>query len=105
MSDHPGFTECCNEHDLCYDTCNSNRDNCDEEFKECLNNACEFESIQRKRSNDKSMECKQLIELMHSGTVGLGCAAFKEAQRNACLCDGHTLSKKEMKKIEEQQEL
>ena len=35
------MTSCCNAHDICYDTCNSNRDKCDDDFKKCLDVMCE----------------------------------------------------------------
>ena len=41
----------------------------------------------------------QTATLMHSGTVGMGCTAYQEAQRNACLCDGKKLSVKQVKKL------
>ena len=41
-----------------------------------------------------------MVDIMHSGTVGLGCTAFKEAQRNACLCNGKKLTKREMEELE-----
>lgn len=34
------MTECCNTHDSCYETCNTDRDTCDNEFKNCLENMC-----------------------------------------------------------------
>lgn len=35
------MTNCCNTHDICYDTCNSGKEACDLEFKKCLYNYCE----------------------------------------------------------------
>ena len=37
----PQMTECCDAHDLCYDTCNKVRDKCDNDFKMCLEIMCE----------------------------------------------------------------
>lgn len=42
---------------------------------------------------------------MYSGTLALGCAAYKEAQRHACHCNGRTITKQEMEKIEGEEEL
>ena len=36
----PGMIECCNEHDMCYDTCNADKDECDFRFKKCLYAVC-----------------------------------------------------------------
>jgi hypothetical protein len=35
------ITECCNEHDVCYGTCNAKKDVCDRKFKFCLSQYCE----------------------------------------------------------------
>lgn len=32
--------ECCNQHDICYDTCNKKKEKCDKKFKECLYGLC-----------------------------------------------------------------
>lgn len=32
---------CCNAHDICYDTCNKDKELCDIEFKRCLYNYCD----------------------------------------------------------------
>ncbi len=35
-----GITQCCNNHDICYGTCNSPKIECDLKFKKCLKNIC-----------------------------------------------------------------
>lgn len=37
----PEMTKCCDKHDICYDTCGSDKEECDEEFKTCLNKMCQ----------------------------------------------------------------
>lgn len=32
---------CCNAHDVCYDTCNSDKELCDLDFKRCLYKYCD----------------------------------------------------------------
>ena len=88
---------CCNEHDKCYDTCNEKRDKCDQDFKVCLLTSCET-----KAKGEKLKECKSVADIFHRGTVGLGCAFFIEAQRNACLCNGKRLSKTEVKMLQDE---
>ncbi|PFX26466.1 hypothetical protein AWC38_SpisGene8838, partial [Stylophora pistillata] len=39
-SNFAGFTKCCDLHDICYDTCNNDRTQCDDDFKSCLDNEC-----------------------------------------------------------------
>ena len=34
------MTSCCNKHDICYDSCGTDRDECDDEFKQCLDKMC-----------------------------------------------------------------
>lgn len=33
--------KCCNAHDICYDTCNKDKEACDVEFKRCLYKHCD----------------------------------------------------------------
>jgi len=101
ISAEPGFEECCNKHDICYDTCNEEREECDKVFKECLKDTCHMESIVKKHSREKRKECEGSADMMHAGALGLGCAAYKEAQRNACLCNGEKISKQKMKEMEQ----
>lgn len=35
------MTKCCDQHDICYDTCRNEKENCDVEFRKCLYNYCE----------------------------------------------------------------
>lgn len=35
------MASCCNEHDICYDTCNKDKELCDLDFKRCLYNYCD----------------------------------------------------------------
>lgn len=36
----PAMTTCCNQHDMCYDTCGTNKYDCDSEFRLCLHGIC-----------------------------------------------------------------
>jgi len=35
------MTDCCNAHDVCYDTCGQDKEQCDFDFKRCLYKMCE----------------------------------------------------------------
>lgn len=35
-----GFVDCCNEHDVCYETCGKDKDECDLKFRKCLYKKC-----------------------------------------------------------------
>ncbi|XP_068247073.1 group XIIB secretory phospholipase A2-like protein [Palaemon carinicauda] len=80
----PEMEGCCNEHDLCYDTCGSDKEVCDRKFKSCLYNTC--------KENEKDMDmfssktCKGGAKLLYTATMALGCASYKDAQSNACIC-------------------
>lgn len=50
----PDMTKCCDKHDLCYDTCNSERDICDFDFKECLEDLCKKRKKKMSKSEYKS---------------------------------------------------
>ena len=95
----PGFTECCDIHDKCYDTCNADRKQCDEDFKSCLSNVCLFEGLSEKKSKKLMKQCQSSADLMYATTSTLGCTAYIQSQANACLCSGKKLSKKEIKRL------
>lgn len=40
------FTQCCNSHDLCYDTCSQSKDSCDRSFSRCLIQSCDSYAVQ-----------------------------------------------------------
>lgn len=51
IQDVPGIGICCDEHDYCYDTCNSDKVKCDKDFKECLYGVCKD---LKKKKNSKT---------------------------------------------------
>ena len=34
------LSSCCDQHDICYDTCFSDKDKCDKEFQQCIDSLC-----------------------------------------------------------------
>eukprot|EP00794_Sanderia_malayensis_P016617 gene16617-18307_t len=100
-SDMPGMRECCDVHDKCYDTCNNYKIQCDEEFRSCLSNVCLFDGLSNRKSKAKMKECQGSADMMYATTSSLGCAAYMESQRNACLCGGRQLTKRQMKEANE----
>lgn len=36
----PAMTKCCNQLDICYDTCGLSKYDCDDKFRSCLHNIC-----------------------------------------------------------------
>ncbi|XP_019635440.1 PREDICTED: group XIIA secretory phospholipase A2-like [Branchiostoma belcheri] len=81
----PAMTRCCDKHDICYDTCGKNRQDCDDKFKSCLDKMCE--NLSTTLSKDQYEGCQMTSQLMYAGTTSLGCKSFKDAQKRACICD------------------
>ncbi len=78
----PRFSECCDEHDLCYDTCNSDRDICDLRFRRCLYRVCdtmESKLFERDPCKAKARGAFIMVQL-------LGCPLYMASQRKACRC-------------------
>ncbi|CEP02475.1 hypothetical protein PBRA_009059 [Plasmodiophora brassicae] len=76
---------CCNEHDICYDTCGSNRDQCDATFASCLRRACQALPDEEGGRGGRG-QCTGVANLFVSATKLSGCAPFIEAQTRACDC-------------------
>lgn len=80
----PEMTSCCDVHDKCYDTCNTDKGHCDKEFKDCLLKMCD--SMQSTLNVEEYEGCQATAEIMYRGTMALGCTPFKNAQKKACTC-------------------
>ena len=103
------FTEACNEHDICYTTCNSSKDQCEAEFLANMLDICEQHFFgesrnrrkgrnrgehrnRRKRRNRREPEptrgerCRNIAVAMAAGTATAGGAAYEAAQNEACIC-------------------
>ncbi|XP_043279113.1 group XIIA secretory phospholipase A2 [Venturia canescens] len=77
------MTKCCDVHDICYDTCNSDKDKCDLEFKRCLYKYCEgYQSTGMTIVNT----CKGAAKMLYTGTTALGCKSYVDAQKESCYC-------------------
>lgn len=86
VSSYPGFEQCCNTHDKCYDTCNKDRNKCDKNFKSCLVAKCHHNAVTKVHDEKMAKTCKQLVKMMSFAVRSFGCSAYKEAQEHACLC-------------------
>ncbi|KAJ8978879.1 hypothetical protein NQ317_008494, partial [Molorchus minor] len=101
------MTKCCDTHDICYDTCNKDKEICDVDFKRCLYKYCDsYEKAiggtavvkatnkQQATSNDQLHiqsrvdrgTCKGAAKMLFTGTLTLGCKAYLDAQKEACFC-------------------
>ena len=91
------MTKCCNLHDTCYDTCNSDKEKCDVEFRRCLYKYCESYDT---KSTGIVNTCKAAAKVLFTGTTALGCKSFLDAQENACYCDSQEKYKKSKKSFQ-----
>ncbi|KAK8723516.1 hypothetical protein OTU49_011753 [Cherax quadricarinatus] len=80
----PEMVDCCNDHDICYDTCGSNKEECDLRFRRCLYSTCEVN--QHQMDTLTYTKCKGGAKLLYTATMALGCTSYKEAQHGACRC-------------------
>lgn len=77
------FSNCCDVHDYCYDTCGADKDECDLKFKKCLYGTCK-----RKKQDQflDSKKCKLKAKLFYITVLGVGCQSYISAQTEACEC-------------------
>ncbi|XP_045476191.1 group XIIA secretory phospholipase A2 isoform X2 [Harmonia axyridis] len=79
------MTKCCNSHDICYDTCNKQKELCDLEFKRCLYKYCE--SYTHTIGGISTVKaCKGAAKMLYTGTLTFGCKSYLDAQKKACFC-------------------
>ncbi len=76
------FTICCNGHDLCYDTCGNDKDECDLKFKKCLYGTCK----EKRYEFLDSKKCRLKAKLFFITVLGVGCQPYISAQKSACQC-------------------
>ncbi|XP_055972860.1 group XIIA secretory phospholipase A2 [Sorex fumeus] len=81
----PSLTRCCNQHDLCYETCGKAKSDCDEEFQFCLARICR--DAQRTLGLAQHVQaCESTVELLLDSVLHLGCRPYLDSQRAACWC-------------------
>lgn len=81
ISAYPGMHKCCNGHDKCYDTCNKEKAECDNDFQTCMAEYCTT-----LKSRRLERECSNAAGLMFTGTAVFGCDSYLESQKQACDC-------------------
>lgn len=104
------MSNCCDEHDICYDTCNSDKELCDLDFKRCLYKYCD--TYEKSAVGGEMMVkgtfycsnilvmtnfkffilagCKGAAKMLFTGTLTLGCRSYLDAQAKSCFCPGAT---------------
>ncbi|XP_017268319.1 group XIIB secretory phospholipase A2-like protein isoform X2 [Kryptolebias marmoratus] len=83
----PAMTKCCNQLDVCYDTCGLNKYDCDDKFRSCLHAIC---SDLKKSLGfvSKVQACESMADALYNTVWTLGCRPYMNSQRAACLCEG-----------------
>ncbi|KAK0152656.1 Group XIIB secretory phospholipase A2-like protein [Merluccius polli] len=83
----PAMTKCCNQLDLCYDTCGSNKYRCDSKFRWCLHSICS--DLKKSLGFVSKVEaCETVADTMFNTVWTLGCRPYMNSQRAACICEG-----------------
>uniref|UniRef100_A0A4W4F9B0 Group XIIB secretory phospholipase A2-like protein n=2 Tax=Electrophorus TaxID=8004 RepID=A0A4W4F9B0_ELEEL len=83
----PAMTKCCNQLDICYDTCGSNKYRCDTKFRWCLHSICG--DLKKSLGFVSKVEaCEMFADTMYNTVWTLGCRPFMNSQRAACICEG-----------------
>ncbi|MBN3322191.1 PG12B protein, partial [Atractosteus spatula] len=82
----PAMTKCCNQLDLCYDTCGSNKYRCDSKFRWCLHSICS--DLKKSLGFVSKVEaCETVADTLFNTVWTLGCKPFMNSQRAACICN------------------
>ncbi|XP_020638814.1 group XIIB secretory phospholipase A2-like protein isoform X2 [Pogona vitticeps] len=82
----PAMTKCCNQLDICYDTCGANKYRCDAKFRWCLQSICS--DLKRSLGFVSKVEaCESIADTVFRTVKTLGCRPFMNSQRSACICN------------------
>ncbi|XP_072247306.1 group XIIB secretory phospholipase A2-like protein isoform X2 [Leuresthes tenuis] len=83
----PAMTKCCNQLDMCYDTCGMNKYDCDGNFRSCLHDIC---SDLKKSLGfvSKVQACESMADTLYNTVWTFGCRPYMNSQRAACVCEG-----------------
>lgn len=77
---------CCDDHDICYDTCNKDKELCDLDFKRCLYSYCDKYEKSTVGGEIMVKGCKSAAKMLFTATNTLGCKPYLNAQAKACYC-------------------
>lgn len=74
------FEDACNQHDICYGTCNSEKQTCDKNFEDNLIEACFTGAADIKHIN----QCTRYATAYAIAVKTMGGNAYNDAQDSAC---------------------
>lgn len=93
-----GWTNCCNNHDICWGDCSKSQSFCDHEFKKCMLSVCKKKNKKLYRKLRKAT-CK-LTAASWAKAVQLNKCRYVDVQKQFCKCSFEN----EYEKIEEEYE-
>lgn len=79
------FTPACNKHDVCYGTCQKDKDACDKAFCRDLKQACKS-TWPNAADSKRRGGCEDRADYYCAGVILAGDAAYWNAQAEACHC-------------------
>ncbi|CAN9499927.1 unnamed protein product [Ophioblennius macclurei] len=83
----PAMTKCCNQLDVCYDTCGTSKHDCDSKFRTCLHGICS-DLNKSLGFQTKVPACESMADALYNTVWTLGCRPYMNSQRAACFCKG-----------------
>ncbi|XP_041804005.1 group XIIB secretory phospholipase A2-like protein [Chelmon rostratus] len=83
----PAMTKCCNQLDVCYDTCGTSKYDCDSKFRSCLHGICS-DLNKSLGFASKVQACESMADTLYNTVWTLGCRPYMNSQRAACVCEG-----------------
>lgn len=81
--DDYSFTPACNNHDVCYGTCNANKDTCDSNFLRDMRMVCEQHFLD---FSPAKHDCDENAWIYYRAVQVIGGGAYSDAQQEACDC-------------------
>jgi Group XII secretory phospholipase A2 precursor (PLA2G12) len=84
------FEPCCNNHDICYDTCNNVKSDCDGTFIGCLSDACLVYLPLVEIAPELFASCVAVADVYYLAVAFRGNTAFDASQEGACDCCADT---------------
>lgn len=80
------FTECCHWHDACYATCGMKKKACERRFEKCMKQRCQDDPGTTTKTKTKKDACTTQADMYLFMVNMMGCPAFQESQKEACMC-------------------
>lgn len=77
------LTPYCNNHDICYGTCNENKATCDQQFLQSMKASCTINWVNQTDIGN----CEMWADRFYRAVNWFGGGAFEAAQKDVCTCN------------------